>query len=134
MMGAAAGAVVFLLFLSAVLTAIHDAALQIGSSHVRTLADEGFEGAEALARVREREESVQAAVRVVTQAFNLTALAIISLSGVATWGQLNPVANLAIGVLVVLVVADLIPHLIAARRPVRLALSAGRIRVAISPG
>lgn len=131
MMGAAAGAVVLLLFLSAVLTAIHDAALQIGSSHVRTLADEGFEGAGALARVREREESVQAAVRVVTQAFNLTALAIISLSGVATWGQLNPVANLAIGVIVVLVVADLIPHLIAARRPVRLALSAGRILLVV---
>lgn len=127
MMGAAAGAVVLLLILSAVLTAIHDAALQIGSSHVRTLADEGFEGADDLAKVRERKESVQAAVRVVTQAFDLTALAVIALSGVATWGRLGPVANLAIGVVVVLVVADLIPHLIAARRPVRLALSAGRV-------
>lgn len=127
MMGAAAGAVVLLLLLSAVLTAIHDAALQIGSSHVRTLAEEGFDGSEALARVRDKKESVQAAVRVVTQAFDLTALSIIALSGVSSWGRLGPVANLAIGVVIVLVVADLIPHLIAARSPVRLALSTGRV-------
>lgn len=122
-MGIAAGAVAVLLLLSAVLTAVHDAAFQIGSSHLRTLADEGFEGAERLRLVREQKHDIGASVRVVTQLLDLVALAVIALTGVSTWGTAGPVVSTALGVVVVIVVADLIPHLFAARRPVRLALS-----------
>lgn len=124
MMAIAAAVVALLLLTSAVLTAVHDAAFQISRSRTRTLAEEGFEGSEALARVRERKHAVQASVRVVTQAFDLSALAIIAMTGVSTWGRAGPIVSTVIGVVVVLVVADLIPHLIAARSPVRLALTA----------
>ncbi len=126
-MGLAAGAAALLLLASAVLTAIHDAAFQIASSHVRALFDEGFDGAEALARVRDKKHAVQASVRVVTQVFDLAALSIFALSGVATWGRGGPLVWTVVGVLIVVVFADLIPHLIAARRPVRLALSAASL-------
>lgn len=123
MMGIVAAIVAALLLTSAVLTAIHDAVFQISRSHTRTLVEEGFEGADALDRARERKHAVQASVRVVTQAMDLTALAIIALTGVSTWGRAGPVASTIVGIVIVLVVADLIPHLIAARRPVRLALT-----------
>lgn len=127
MMGAAAAAVLILLLASAILTAIHDAAFQISASHVRTLEEEGFEGAEALGSVRERTHAVRASVRVVTQLLDLSALGVIALTGVSTWGRLGPLPSIVIGIFIVLIVADLIPHLIAARRPVRLALSAAPV-------
>lgn len=130
-MGIAAAVVAALLLASAILTAIHDAAFQISSSHIRTLEDEGFDGAERLSSVRDRKHSVRASVRVVTQVLDLAALGVIAVTGVSTWGRLGMVPNIVIGGFVVLVVADLIPHLIAARRPVRLALSAAPILLAV---
>ena len=130
-MWVACGVVVLLLISSAVLTAAHDAVFQIGRSRVRTLVEEGFDGAEGLDRVRENKHAVQASVRVVTQAFDLTALAVIALTGVSTWGRASPLVSTIVGAVIVLVVADLIPHLIAARRPVRLALSAPPMLIAV---
>ena len=124
MMAIAAAVVVALLLTSAVLTAVHDAVFQIGRSRVRTLIEEGFDGAETLNRLRGNKQNVQASVRVVTQALNLSALAVIALTDVSTWGMLGPVLSILIGMVIVVLVADLIPHMIAARRPVRLALSA----------
>lgn len=131
MMGFAAAIVALLLFLSAVLTAVHDAVFQIGRSHARTLAEEGFDGARALAKVREQKHAVQASVRVVTQAMDLSALAVVAMTGVSTWGRAGPVVSTIVGIAIVLVVADLIPHLIAARSPVRLALSASPMLLAV---
>ncbi|MDH3271808.1 MAG: hemolysin family protein [Gemmatimonadota bacterium] len=122
-MSIAAVVVALLLLVSAILTAVHDAAFQIGRSHVRTLEEEGFDGAGALRAVRDLKVEVRAAVRVVTQLLNLSALSIIGLTSVSTWGIAGPVPSAIVGVFVVLVVADLIPHLLAATKPVRLALS-----------
>lgn len=127
MMGLAAGIVALLLLCSAVLTAVHDAVFQIGSSHVRTLEEEGFDGADRLRRVRNRKHDIRVSVRIVTQILDLTALAIIVLTGVSTWGTASPVVSAIVGVLIVVVVADLIPRVIAVRRPVRLALSAAPV-------
>jgi magnesium and cobalt exporter, CNNM family len=123
-MGIAAVAVAVMLLASALLTAVHDAAFQIGASRVRTLLEEGFDGAKVLTRVRDRKNAIRASVRVVTQTLDLGALSIIALTSVSTWGALGPVPSTLIGIVIVVVFADLIPHLIAARRPVRLALSA----------
>jgi putative hemolysin len=124
MMGLAAAIVALLLLTSAVLTAVHDAVFQITRSHTRTLVDEGFDGAANIDAARERKQAVQASVRVTTAALDLSALAVIALTQVSTWGRLDPVVSTIVGIIIVLMVADLIPHLIAARRPVRLALSA----------
>ena len=123
MMGVSATIVALLLLTSAVLTAVHDAVFQITRSHTRTLVEEGFDGADDIDKARERKHAVQASVRVTTTALDLTALSVIALTGVTTWGQANPVVSTILGAVIVMTVADLIPHLIAARRPVRLALS-----------
>lgn len=123
MMGLAAAIVTLLLLTSAVLTAVHDAVFQITRSHTRTLVEEGFDGAANIDVARERKNAVQASVRVTTSALDLSALAVIALTQVSTWGRFGPVMSTIVGVVIVLMVADLIPHLIAARRPVRLALS-----------
>ena len=131
MMGLAAAVVGLLLLMSAVMTAVHDAVFQISRSHTRTLVEEGFEGADSIDAARERKHAVQASVRVTTAALDLSALAVIALTQVSTWGRYGPISSTIIGVVIVLTVADLIPHLIAARRPVRLALSSARMLLAV---
>jgi putative hemolysin len=131
MIGFAALVVAALLGVSAVLTAVHDAAFQIARSHVRALLDEGFDGAGSLTRVRENATSIQASVRIVTQALDLSALAIIILMGVSVWQGAGPLVNAVAAVVLVVAVADVIPRLIAARRPVRLALSGSRVLLAV---
>ena len=131
MMGLAAAVVGLLLLVSAVMTAVHDAVFQISRSHTRTLVEEGFEGADSIDAARERKHAVQASVRVTTAALDLSALAVIALTQVSTWGRYGPISSTIIGVVIVLTVADLIPHLIAARRPVRLALSSARMLLVV---
>ena len=118
-----AAIVVGLLLMSAILTAVHDSVFRITRSHTRTLVEEGFDGAENIDAAREHKHAVQASVRVTTTVLNLSALALIALTGVSTWGRLGQVTSTLLGLVLVLTIADLIPHLIAARRPIRLALS-----------
>ena len=131
MMGLSATIVALLLLTSAVLTAVHDAVFQITRSHTRTLVEEGFDGADNIDKARERKHPIQASVRVTTTALDLSALSVIALTGVTTWGQANPIVSTILGVVIVVVAADLIPHLIAARRPVRLALSSARMLLTV---
>lgn len=113
-----------LVVLSAALTAAQVAAAQIGSSRLRTLQEEGFSGADALAEVREREETVRVGVRLVTKSFELAAVATAIILASINWGTGAPVVGVAVGAaLVVLIVSDAIPHAIAARSPVRIALA-----------
>ena len=112
-----------LVVLAAVLTAAQAAASQIGSSRLRTLFEEGFKGAVALSEVREREATVRASVRLVTHSFNLAALGIAAVAASATWTT-APVALVVVAVVViVLFVGDILPHAVAARSPVRIALA-----------
>lgn len=127
----AAVAVALLLFLSALLTAADDAAFEIGPSHLRTLEEEGFEGAVRLREVRQRSHDVRASVRMVAHFLDLVALSVIALTGVSTWGAAGPLLSTLAGVVIVLVIADIIPHLIGARRPVRLALTAAPLLLSV---
>ena len=58
MTGVVGGLIALLLVSSAILTAALEAASLIGVSRLRTLSDEGFRGAEALAKVHEKELSL----------------------------------------------------------------------------
>lgn len=123
MMVIAAAVVALLLLTSALITAAHDAAVELGASHARTLAEEGFAGAPELAKVRELKPEMRASVRLVTLLLDLSALAVIATTGVTTWGLAHPVVSIVLGVVIVIAVADVIPYLLVARRPVRLALT-----------
>jgi len=123
MTGMVLGLIGLFLLLSALLTAAETAAFQIGSSRLRTLQEEGFAGAEALTEVRRHAALVGSSVRLATGVLNLTAMGAGIVTGAWTLGNGSPWVNLVVGVLFVLVGGDIAPRLIAARNPVRLALS-----------
>ena len=122
-MGLAAAAVLVLLLTSAALTAASGAAFQIGASRLRTLEDEGFRGSDALAQVRADEERIRTSVRLSTRLLNLSALSIAIVAGVPSWGTAGPIVDAVLGVVAIMLVTDFFPQVIAARQPVRLALT-----------
>jgi CBS domain containing-hemolysin-like protein len=123
MVAAGVGAGLLVVF-SAILTAAHVAASQLGTSRLRTLQEEGFSGAAQLAEVRERDVTLRVGIRLLSNLCDLGAVALVTVMASATWGSLGTVALVAaIAVLVVLLVADVMPHAIAARSPVRIALA-----------
>ena len=123
MMGAAAGVIVLFIILSAVLTAAHTAVFHIGSSHVRTLQEEGFAGAGALSEVRSNPSAIESSVRLTITTLNLGALGLGVGTGAMTWGRGGPIADVLIGIAVIVIFTDVVPRSVAARHPVRLALS-----------
>ncbi|MGY8797963.1 MAG: hemolysin family protein [Longimicrobiales bacterium] len=123
MTGMVLGLIGLLLLLSAVLTAAETAAFQISSSRLRTLQEEGFTGAEALIEVRRQAGLVGSSVRLATGMLKLSALGAGVVTGAWTLGNGSPWANVVVGVALVIIVCDLVPYVIAARNPVRMALS-----------
>ena len=123
MMAIAAVTVVILLVATAVLGSWHEAVSQISRTHLRTLEEEGFEGAEALSELREDRAAARVTVRLAAATLALTALAVIGTTGVSTWGVADPRLSTALGIPIVLLFAVVIPQLVVSRRPVRIALS-----------
>ena len=111
------------LLLSATLTAAQTAAFQISESRMRTLKSEGFKGAEALTEVRRRAGHVGSSVRLITDTLNLGTMGIGVATGVLTLERVPPVLYVMVGVVIIIVFADVLPRSIAARHPVRLALA-----------
>lgn len=124
MTGLVIAAVTLLLGASAVLTAAGAAVFQVGASHVRTLQDEGFRGAGALARLRAEPERTRAGLHLIGSLLELTAVGILVAAGASTRGVAATIGILIGAVLVVVIVADVLPRALAARHPVRLALIA----------
>jgi CBS domain containing-hemolysin-like protein len=123
MIALAAAAAALLLLGSGILTAAQAAAFQITPSRLRTLEREGFRGAGALARVRENEITVRASARMIARFFNFSAFGIVVALGVDRWQTAGPVIVLMfLGIITVHLVADVAPHVIAAKSPVRIAL------------
>lgn len=122
-----------LIVCAAMLTAAQAAASQIGASRLRTLLEEGFRGSEALAEVRAREATVHASVRLVTQSFNLAALGIAAITASITWSTMGAVVSVVVAVIaIVLFVGDILPHAVAARSPVRIALASADALLLVS--
>lgn len=115
--------VVLLLFLSATLTAGEAAAFQLGMSRLRTLDSEGFRGSEALTEVRIRETRIRVGVRVFTQILNLSAVAVATMGAASTGTLVGSAGGIVLAILLVLLVGDLLPRLLATRHPVRFALT-----------
>ena len=122
MTGMALGSVALLLLVSALVTAMGAAAFQVGPSRVRTLEEEGFQGAEELAALRREETLARMVLRLVTRGLNLGALGIATLSSQLAWGILPASLILASGIVLILGITDVLPRMVAARHPIRLAL------------
>lgn len=111
-----------LIVISAVLVAAEAAAFQVSPSRLRTLQEEGFEGADALVRLRAEPARVRTGIRLVTSILRLLALGIAVVAGLTAWGVPAGALDLVLGVALIVLVSDLLPRTIAARHPVRLAL------------
>ena len=134
MTGVVLAVVVLALALSALMTALGAAVFQVSASRVRTLEGEGFAGAEALAELRGDEAGTRMVLRLLTRALNLGAVGVATLATDLAWGTLAALAILGGGIVLVLLSTDVIPRLVAARHPVRLALLAAPPLLALSRG
>lgn len=124
MTGLVIGGVSVLLLCSGLVTAMGAAVLQVGPSRVRTLLDEGFRGAEDLAEIRGDEARTRMTLRLVTRALNLAAVGLATLASQVAWGNVMAVLVLTAGIVLILLITDVLPRVVAGRHPVRLALFA----------
>ena len=114
-------AAVSLLF-SALFAASETATFAIGSSRLRTLEEEGFRGAEALAELKNRAGATRAALLFLNTLFNALAVGTVVLLGNALWGPAGGGWGLLAASLAVLIFGQAVPRLLASRRPIRYAL------------
>jgi len=124
MTGLVLGGVALFLLTSAAVTAMGAAVFQVGPSRVRTLQEEGFRGADALAALRNDEAHSRMTLRLVTRALNLAAVGAATMLAEVAWGALAASGILVAGIVLILLITDVLPRVVAARHPVRLALFA----------
>lgn len=119
-----AGAVAaVLVVMSALLSAAETAVFSVSRSRLRTLVDEGFAGAESLARIRTRSTSIQTAVHLLITILNLVAVGLAAAMGALMAGATGALVALAVAVAGLIVLAEVVPRALAFRHPIRMALS-----------
>lgn len=107
---------------SSLVSAAETACFTLSKARVRTLREEGFAGAEVLARVRDRSAPVQASVLVLGTFLNvLAAAALVAASGTA-FGQEGLIAAIPLAAILAVLLGEVVPRGFAARYPIRLAL------------
>ncbi len=119
------------ILLSAVLSAAEAATFAVGLSRLRTLEEEGFHGAEALADLRGRPEAVRTSLLALTTVLNACAVGISVIMGTLLRGTTGGVLGLLIGGGVVLVMGQSLPRFLATVRPLRLALAAAPLLILV---
>jgi CBS domain containing-hemolysin-like protein len=120
----AAAVVALLVLASATLTAAQAAAYHINRNRIATLQREGFSGADALAEVHQLEPTLRASVRLITRSWNMIALSIGVIMAMEVWDSPLPVAIVVlVAISGIHILADVLPHVLAAKTPVRLALA-----------
>lgn len=117
------------IFLSALLAASEAAAFAVCSSRLRTLEEEGFRGAEALADLKARPEQVRGSLLVLTTILNACTVGISVIAGTLIRGTSGGAVGLLAGGIVVLIVGQSLPRFLATVRPLRLALGAAPLLV-----
>lgn len=125
-----ATAVFLLVLVSALITAGESAVFSVTSTRLRTLLDEGFDGALALVQIRRQPPNLRGAVHVIVTLLNFTALGLVVALGASTAGTRSAVLYLAAALPLVLFLTEILPRALAARRPVRMALLAAPILLA----
>ncbi len=116
-----------LVLLSAFFSASSTAVFSVGGARIRTLLEEGFRGAEALSDLRSRTGSVQGLLLLSSSVTGLAAVGLVTGWSALTWGIPGFVRGMAISVPATLLLAELLPRSLAARRSVRMALAAAPV-------
>ena len=112
------------IIISSLCSASETATFAIGTSRLRTMEEEGFRGAAALAELRNRAEQTRASLLFLNTLFNSVTVGAVVLLGYTLHGRAGGEWGLLAGALVVLIFGQGIPRLLASRRPIRFALAA----------
>ena len=118
------GVAVVSILTSALCSASETATFAIGTSQLRTMEEEGFRGANALAELTTRGNQTRAAVVFLNTLSNTLAVGIMVLLGYGMWDTSGGWWGLLTGSLAVLILGQGIPRLLASRHPTRFALAA----------
>ena len=119
-----AGTAAVSILISALCSASETATFAIGTSRLRTMEEEGFRGANALAELTARGNQTRAALLFLNTLFNTLAVGTAVLLGQGMWGTSGGWWGLVAGSLAVLILGQGIPRLLASRHPIRFALAA----------
>jgi len=112
-----------LVLLSAFFSASSTAVFSVGGPRIRTLLEEGFQGADALSDLRSRTGSVQGLLLLLSSITSLTAVGLVTGWCALAWGIPGFVQGLAASAAVTLLFGELLPRSLAVRRSVRVALA-----------
>ena len=111
------------ILVSALCSASETATFAIGTSRLRTMAEEGFRGANALRELRVRAEQTRAALLFLNTLFNTLAVGLVVLLGHTLGGTSGGGWGLLAGSVAVLIFGQGVPRLLASRHPIRFALA-----------
>jgi putative hemolysin len=120
-----------LLVSSALLSAAEAAVFAPGNSRLRTLVEEGFRGAERLQAARDRGGEVRAAALFVSTLLNGAAVGLVAGAAALDRGAAGLALGIPAGLLAVVFVAEGVPRLLVARRPIRMALLSAPLLLAL---
>jgi putative hemolysin len=119
------------ILISSLCSASETATFAIGTSRLRTMEEEGFRGADALAELRNRADQTRASLLFLNTLFNSVTVGTLVLLGYALHGTAGGGWGLLAGALVVLIFGQGIPRLLASRHPIRFALGAATAILAV---
>ncbi len=122
------------ILISSLCSASETATFAIGTSRLRTMEEEGFRGADALTELRNRAEQTRAALRLLSTLFNALAVGSVVLLGYTLRGPAGGGLGLLAGSLAVLIFGQGLPRLLASRHPIRFALAAAPVVLAVEHG
>jgi CBS domain containing-hemolysin-like protein len=112
-----------LILLSAFFSGSATAVFSVGGSRIRTLREEGFKGAEALAEVRSRAGVIQGLLFFLASLSSLLAVGLLTGWSALERGLPGLLVGLGASGAAVLLLGELVPRSVAARRSVRIALA-----------
>jgi CBS domain containing-hemolysin-like protein len=122
---------VLLTLISAFLSASSTAVFSVGGSRLRTLVEEGFRGAQELSELRSRTGFLQGILLLLGTLCNLAIVGVVTGWSSLRWGSPGFWISLPGSALFVLLLAELLPRSLAARRSVRVGLAAAPTLVRI---
>lgn len=118
--------VAFLILASALLSAAEAAIFAVGASRLRTLREEGFRGAEALAALRAQPEKAAVAFLIMNTVVNAAVVGLVVVAARGVGSVAGALTGVALAAAAVLVLGELVPRALAARHPIRYALVGAR--------
>lgn len=114
---------VALIFISAFFSASSTAIFSVGGARVRTLREEGFNGAEELADLRSRAGAIQGVLFSLSSLSSLLAVGLLTGLSAMRWSSPGLLTGLVSSGAAVLFLGEILPRSVAARRSVRVALT-----------